>query len=274
LTSGFEFYLRTGRRIASAHTALETKFNPWHDPEDGRFTFAGQGRYFPGPARSQTRKDGRGFGGGGGSFGGGGAGGSWTPRASPFRRQRGSGGGRGGATRSSESKPARQSPPSPAAPTSSRLAAPRTAQQRRPTQEPRLTIRKNGHDFSIDAHARTRRVSGEIGLQPQLRSRRAQSNAGRPDRRNTDDGGHYVAARFNGLRDWFNHFAQDANFNRGAYRTIEDEWAKAVRAGKRVFVDIVPHYRGTSMRPYKLDVVWFVDGDRFFRAFPNERQGK
>jgi hypothetical protein len=25
---------------------FETKFNPWHDPEDGRFTFAGQGRYF------------------------------------------------------------------------------------------------------------------------------------------------------------------------------------------------------------------------------------
>ena len=23
------------------------KFNPWHDEEDGRFTFAGQGRYFP-----------------------------------------------------------------------------------------------------------------------------------------------------------------------------------------------------------------------------------
>lgn len=25
---------------------MEVKFNPWHDEENGRFTFAGQGRYF------------------------------------------------------------------------------------------------------------------------------------------------------------------------------------------------------------------------------------
>jgi hypothetical protein len=41
--SAFEYFLRTGRRIADP---LETKFNPWHDPDDGRFTFANQGRYF------------------------------------------------------------------------------------------------------------------------------------------------------------------------------------------------------------------------------------
>ena len=37
--SAFENYLRTGRQA----DRLETKFNPWHDPENGRFTFAGQG---------------------------------------------------------------------------------------------------------------------------------------------------------------------------------------------------------------------------------------
>lgn len=41
--SAFEYYLRTGRRLADPDP-VETKFNPWHDPEDGRFTFAGQGR--------------------------------------------------------------------------------------------------------------------------------------------------------------------------------------------------------------------------------------
>lgn len=41
--SAFKYYLRTGRRSAELDL-LETKFNPWHDPEDGRFTFAGQGR--------------------------------------------------------------------------------------------------------------------------------------------------------------------------------------------------------------------------------------
>lgn len=42
--SPFEFWLRTGRRKPSGPGEL--KFNPWHDPDDGRFTFAGQGKHF------------------------------------------------------------------------------------------------------------------------------------------------------------------------------------------------------------------------------------
>lgn len=56
--SAFEIYLRTGRRVKG----IEVKFNPWHDPDNGRFTFVGTGRYFPG----------------GGQFGGGGASGRWN----------------------------------------------------------------------------------------------------------------------------------------------------------------------------------------------------
>jgi LysM repeat protein len=62
--SAFEIYLRSGRRIAPAASKVETKFNPWHDPEDGRFTFAGQGRYHPGGQRradaNGSRRDGDG----------------------------------------------------------------------------------------------------------------------------------------------------------------------------------------------------------------------
>jgi hypothetical protein len=136
-----------------------------------------------------------------------------------------------------------------------------------------LTIRRNGYDYVVDAHARTRGVSGEIRLQPQPRSRRAQADAGKPDRRHTDDGGHFIAARFNGPGEWFNHFAQDSNFNRGGYRSLENEWAIAIRSGKRVFVDIIPRYRSTSMRPYKLTVTWYVGGFRHIQHFPNERTG-
>lgn len=46
--SAFEIFLRTGRRVADEPEGIQTKFNPWHDPEDGRFTFAGQGRHFGG----------------------------------------------------------------------------------------------------------------------------------------------------------------------------------------------------------------------------------
>lgn len=269
MSSAFKTYLRTGR-WPTKPPPLEIKFNPWHDPDDGRFTFAGRGRYVSGPTAAQKRESDNGFNGGGGGFGGGGSGASWgSQRPSGASRVGGRSAG-GGATGSWR-------PPSPsmdrAAPSAS--APRRQAGQSVPApREPRLTVRKNGLEYSIDAHARTRRVSGEIKLLPQPRSRSAQANAGKPDRRRTDDGGHYIAARFNGPRDVFNHFAQDANFNRGAYRAIGDRWASAVRAGKRVFVDIVPHYRGASMRPYLLSITWTEGGAKFRRRLPNEKGGR
>ena len=138
----------------------------------------------------------------------------------------------------------------------------------------RRSIVKNGYEFRIDGFQRSRRVGGEIREQStEGRSRRTQAEAGKPDRRPTDDGGHFIAARFNGPRDWFNHFAQDASFNRGAYRALEDKWAKAVRLGKRVFVEILPEYRGASKRPHKLTVIWYVDGKRLLQDFANEKKG-
>jgi hypothetical protein len=274
VASAFDFYLRTGRSLPSA-AKLETKFNPWHDPDDGRFTFAGQGRRFGGTV-GKSRHTARGrFGSRGGSFGGGGAGGSWDeepPQPSKRGNQDGSGGG-GGAT-GSWSSPVGNRRRKSGSQVSKPSAAGSTSAPERPPGGARLTIRKNGYVFLLDAHARTRRVSGEIRLQTELRSRGAQSGAGKPDRRITDDGGHYIAARFNGPRDIFNHFAQDANFNRGAYRVLEDRWAKAVRSGSRVFVDIIPHYRGTSMRPYKLVVTWNIGGTGQIQDFPNEKQSK
>ena len=43
----FSVWLRTGRLPRWARPAApEIKYNPWHDPDDGRFTFTGTGRYF------------------------------------------------------------------------------------------------------------------------------------------------------------------------------------------------------------------------------------
>ena len=46
-SSEFSRWLRTGRRpLVRNGDDIELKFNPWHDPADGRFTFAGGGRRF------------------------------------------------------------------------------------------------------------------------------------------------------------------------------------------------------------------------------------
>lgn len=54
----FGIYLRTGRKVIfSDDTDLEIKSNPWHDPETGRFTFKGQGKYYTHGGAAQTDKN-------------------------------------------------------------------------------------------------------------------------------------------------------------------------------------------------------------------------
>ncbi|KAA9014990.1 LysM peptidoglycan-binding domain-containing protein [Sphingobium limneticum] len=309
----FSLYLRTGRRIAPP--GVEVKFNPWHDEENGRFTFAGQGRY---------------FGRGGSSPHGG--------MDSPGKSRNDD----GGRDRS------RNRPDHPdnyafytvqSGDSLSRIAARRKGLTTRdlawlnqqgvdqplrigqqiklphqayldrgraaknhflglahfmdrhggnlppdPSKAPSLESQildanwkretKNGYDFHIDVIARSRRIFGPLSLAVSpVRSRHNQAQAGKPNRLGDDDGGHFIAARFNGPSDSFNHFAQNSNFNRGSYRVMEDLWAKELRAKHKVFVDIEPLYHGASKRPYQLNVYWEVDGKKFRKKFPNEAKG-
>lgn len=244
----FDAYLRTGRLILKegSQQPVEVKFNPWHDPDDGRFTFAGTGVYY---GRGGTAyKPGEGYGGAGAS-------GSWEPSAP-------------------RSKP--QSPK----PNASRDAARRlgTAPNRGPAQaqpKPWKQIKRNGYAYSIDQAGRTRLISGSITLAPApARSRTAQARAGGMDRRPTDDGGHYIAHRFNGPTEAFNHFAQNANFNRGGYRVLEDKWAAAKREGKGVQVTIIPSYdNNRSQRPSSINVTYTIDKNSYRKSFVNEVNG-
>jgi LysM repeat protein len=313
----FDIYLRTGMRVAAAD--IEIKFNPWHDPDDGRFTFAGRGRYFAQGSRPTANS----------------SGGHTRPTSSD----------RAGAARLSKFDPKNPRNHSvyivKQGDTLTGIAAQRRGltvrdlawlndlpaeQKLRIGQQIKLPhqqyldagkrardkflglsyyldthngdlptdvanpppldeqlldsswqkVVKNGYEFPLDDLGRTRRIRGEISLAvTSSRSRRNQAQAGGEDRRRPgDDGGHYIAARFNGPSDSFNHFAQDATFNRGTYRAIEDGWAKNAKLGHRIFVDILPHYDGVSRRPKSLSVVWYVDGKRFEREFPNEKKGK
>lgn len=63
--TAFSIWLRTGRRVECA--PIEVKFNPWHDREGGRFTFAGRGNYFPRGWRASNSASSDRFGGGGGA---------------------------------------------------------------------------------------------------------------------------------------------------------------------------------------------------------------
>ena len=298
---------------------VEMKFNPWHDEEDGRFTFAGQGRYFPAggtrgvvPPRDRNRRVVR-------------ADDNGMPDRRPNRAdypgnhsiymvQSGDtltqiAARRKGLTvrdlawlnQHPLDRPLRigqriklphqayldaghaartkflalahymdthggKLPPDPANP-------PSLESQILDTNWRKET--KNGYDFHIDVIARQREIVADLTNGPiAKRSRREQAQAGKPNRRPGDEGGHFIAVRFNGPSDSFNHFAQDRNFNRGAYRAMEDGWAKDLQAGRKVVLNIVPRYEGASKRPFKLVVRWYVDGNPNIQHFSNEAKGK
>ena len=275
--SPFEIFLRTGRKVSDLAT-ISLKFNPWHDPDDGRFTFRDQGTAYGGgrggggrggggaasgsaPTPKRKRTPFGGFGGGGDSFNGGGASG---PLPAP--------------TRTPTDKP-QNSPPLAAKPKQSQSAGLPAAQIRNPLPKPRATanpirhvVERNGYRFGLDEQRRTLVVTGQLNSPKTIeRSRTEQRRAGASDRRSDDDGGHFIAARFGGPKDAYNHFAQNANFNRGGYRVIEDRWAREMRAGKRVVVDISVTYSKYSKRPSGLVVSWTVEGLHLKQRFSNEK---
>lgn len=320
--SPFEVYLRTGRRVSTQRRhPVEVKFNHWHDAANGRFAFAGQGRYVGVPgARKRTTS---------------GAHSAGSPRSPvydlhPSYRQfdpkdprnhtihvvkrgdtlSGIARLRKGVTVADLAWLNGMSAAAPLKigqklmlPTQVYLDAGRDAKNRfvaldlymethggklpldaahPPSIDVQINnpaqwhvISKNGYRFVRDLAERTREIKGEISINVTAkRSRRNQREAGGADRRPTDDGGHYIAVRFNGPSDAFNHFAQDANFNRGAYRALENRWATSVRGGHHVSVDIVPHYHGLSLRPDRIAVTWTVDGEEHGRTFTNEKGSK
>jgi len=282
----FAIWLRTGRRLRLGEEgAIEVKFNPWHDPANGQFTSAGRGQA-SGARESNRQTGGRAPpkgqraevfrpGGAERGFGGGGAANGWGPtKAGVFRpggAERGAGG--GGATGSwgTVSAQVNQARHGQRRATDAVVATGGVLGQ---THGSWRHVSRNGYDYEIDERGRTRQVSGQLVLtSTQPRSRSLQRSAGGADRLPKDDGGHYIAPRFNGPTEAFNHFAQDASVNRGKYRALEDQWARAKRLGSAVTVKIVPHFGGTSQRPRTIDVVFTINGRENSVKLPNERAG-
>ena len=270
--SSFEVYLRTGRQVSDLAT-ISLKFNPWHDPDDGRFTFREQGISFGGgrnessgpSGSSHTPKPKRppfgGFGGGGGGFNGGGASGSWpAPKSTATDNS----------TRSTQPV---------AKPTQGPSVGPPIQSGAKPAPKPKAAanpihnvVERDGFRFGLDGKRRTIIVTGQLSLPDATeRSKTQQRRAGGSDRRSDDDGGHFVAARFGGPKDAFNHFAQNASFNRGGYRVMENEWAKSLREGKHILVDFSVTYLKNSNRPKGLVIHSKMNGVTTRRVFRNEK---
>ena len=132
----------------------------------------------------------------------------------------------------------------------------------------------NGYSFSLDNLNRVTKIYGRLVSNPaQKRNAKMQFNAGGEYRLFDDEGGHFIARRFNGPTENYNHFAQNRNFNRGQYKILENEWQRALDNGFAVYVEITPNYIGNSLRPHSLAVEYTIDGIAKRRMFTNQAGG-
>ena len=75
-----------------------------------------------------------------------------------------------------------------------------------------------------------------------------------------DHAGHLIADRFGGSPELDNLVSQAASVNQKTYRELEDLWASAKKAGKKVSVGIAVNYESGSSRPISFDIVYKIDG--------------
>lgn len=127
-----------------------------------------------------------------------------------------------------------------------------------------ITYKTDQYGRPIEAHAE------KLVLQEAPRDVAAQQAVGKLGK-SADEGGHLIGNRFGGEASPMNLVPQNMNLNRGEWKAMENSWERALRAGKEVTdVTVRPVYPGSSIRPYKIEISYTIDGIEYKQAFYNK----
>ena len=134
----------------------------------------------------------------------------------------------------------------------------------------------NGYHYATDGQGRVTSVEGTLDLQTAERNGYQQQVSGREDRLPDDQGGHLIASIFNGPGDRLNLVPMNGNLNTGAWKTVENRMADALKDGKSVEAKVeVVYGDGDSQRPDQFVITYRIDGGRPTVAeFDNVAGGK
>ncbi|MFP1787747.1 DNA/RNA non-specific endonuclease [Lonsdalea quercina] len=141
--------------------------------------------------------------------------------------------------------------------------------------EPNTVYKVDGDKtYHTDNLARPTKVEATLTVNTKDRNGYQQCKAGKCGS-SGDEGGHLIASIFNGPGEKLNLLPMDGNLNKGAWKQMENTWAKVLSEGKEVNVTIQPSYVGDSTRPDKFKVVYSVDDGRpIEKVFNNAPGGK
>ncbi|ELH4811279.1 DNA/RNA non-specific endonuclease [Vibrio vulnificus] len=145
--------------------------------------------------------------------------------------------------------------------------------------EANATYKVGSYSYKTDELGRVHSVSGKLELSKADRNKYQQSKAGETDGIKDglldDEGGHLIASIFKGPGEQINYAAMNGNLNKGAWKRMENEWAKALKGNppKEVQVEINAIYENNSKRPEAFDVKFLIDGKKTSVTFLNKPGG-
>ena len=128
----------------------------------------------------------------------------------------------------------------------------------------------NGSRYRTDGHGRIVEVEASPKYtKDNTRDSGEQREAGGDARRDADDGGHLLASILGGSEGSENLVPMRSTVNRGDYKKMEYEIAKALQEGKDVKLHIEVEYEGDSRRPSKIKARYETDGKTTETVFDN-----
>lgn len=119
---------------------------------------------------------------------------------------------------------------------------------------------ENGAKYTTDEYARIRDFSANLRkIKDNPRgSKGVEQKIGRQMKCGV--GGHLIGNQFGGTGGYENLVPMSSSVNSGAYKTLENKWAKALKDGKKVLVSGKLLYSGASFIPTEFIINYIIDG--------------
>ncbi|MCQ6264710.1 DNA/RNA non-specific endonuclease [Fictibacillus sp. WQ 8-8] len=90
-----------------------------------------------------------------------------------------------------------------------------------------------------------------------------------PGKKPGDHAGHLAADRFGGSSDLDNLVSQSSSVNLSKYKKLENQWAAAIKEGKKVSVNVKVNYDEAGLRPASFEIKYVIDGVMKKRVLKN-----
>lgn len=149
--------------------------------------------------------------------------------------------------------------------------------ERRKTLKPNVKYTSpEGYTYRTDDLRRIVNCKGNLKRGIAQRNEYAQRIVGREDRLPDDEGGHLIASIFKGSGNIDNLVPMNANLNKGEWKRLENAWQNALDEipPHQVEVEIIPIYKGNSLRPSRFIIEYKIDGKEYSKILENAPGGK